>query len=141
MRSVRQSFASSTADRSMLPRYCSSFASNRANSANESAADPGEPGEDPVVVEAPDLPGPLLDDGVAQRHLAVAGEDGVILVTDRENRGAVEHGRQVRNRGGRDVVSLRSLSVPEKGVKEPAGCADRGTALAGTEVARKWKSE
>ena len=43
MRSVRQSFASSTADRSRLPRYCSSFASNRENSAKESAAEPANP--------------------------------------------------------------------------------------------------
>ena len=39
MRSERQSFASSTADRSRLPRYCSSLASKRANRAKESAAD------------------------------------------------------------------------------------------------------
>ena len=43
MRSVRQSFASSTADRSRLPRYCSSLASNREKSANESAAEPAKP--------------------------------------------------------------------------------------------------
>ena len=43
MRSVRQSFASSTADRSRLPRSCSSFDSKRANRANESAADPANP--------------------------------------------------------------------------------------------------
>ena len=43
MRSVRQSLASSTAERSRLPRYCSSFASNRENSAKESAAEPAKP--------------------------------------------------------------------------------------------------
>ena len=42
-RSVRQSLASSTAERSRLPRYWSSFASNRAKSANESAAEPANP--------------------------------------------------------------------------------------------------
>ena len=42
-RSVRQSRASSTADRSRLPRYCSSFDSNREKSAKESAADPANP--------------------------------------------------------------------------------------------------
>ena len=35
--------ASSTADRSRLPRYCSSFDSNREKSANESAAEPAKP--------------------------------------------------------------------------------------------------
>ena len=43
MRSLRQSLASSTAERSRLPRYCSSFDSNRANSAKESAAEPAKP--------------------------------------------------------------------------------------------------
>ena len=43
MRSERQSFASSTADRSRLPRYCSSFDSKRENKAKESAADPANP--------------------------------------------------------------------------------------------------
>ena len=42
-RSVRQSRASSTAERSRLPRYCSSFDSKRENSANESAAEPAKP--------------------------------------------------------------------------------------------------
>ena len=40
---VLQSLASSTAERSRLPRYCSSFASNRENRANESAAEPAKP--------------------------------------------------------------------------------------------------
>ena len=39
MRSLRQSLASSTADRSRLPRYCSSLDSNREKRAKESAAD------------------------------------------------------------------------------------------------------
>jgi hypothetical protein len=42
-RSDRQSFASSTADRSRFPRYCSSFDSKREKSANESAAEPAKP--------------------------------------------------------------------------------------------------
>src|SRR5438876_1230625 len=41
--SRRQSFASSTTARSMLPRYSSSLVSNREKSANESAADPANP--------------------------------------------------------------------------------------------------
>ena len=43
MRSERQSFASSTAERSRLPRYCSSLDSKREKSAKESAADPAKP--------------------------------------------------------------------------------------------------
>ena len=38
---------------------------------------PGEPGQDVVVVEPADLARALLDDGVAERDLAVAGEHGV----------------------------------------------------------------
>ena len=41
--SIRQSFASSTTERSMLPRYSSSFASKREKSANASAAEPAKP--------------------------------------------------------------------------------------------------
>src|SRR6185436_166530 len=43
MRSLRQSLASSTADRSRLPRYCSSLASNLVKRAKASAADPAKP--------------------------------------------------------------------------------------------------
>ena len=92
-RSVRQSLASSTAERSRLPRYCSSFDSKRAKSANESAADPAKPGQDPVVVQPPDLLCRLLDDRLAEGHLAIAGEDGPVAVANGENRRAVEgHG-------------------------------------------------
>src|SRR5512138_146342 len=45
--SVRQSFASSIAARSRLPRYSSSFASNRENSANASADEPAKPASTP----------------------------------------------------------------------------------------------
>ena len=91
MRSVRQSFASSTAERSRLPRYCSSFDSKRENSANESAAEPAKPGEDAVVVEAADLLRALLDDGLAEGHLTVAGQDGAVAMANREDRCAVKH--------------------------------------------------
>src|SRR5687767_11079527 len=43
IRSVRQSLTSSTTDRSRLPRYCSSFDSNREKRAKESAAEPAKP--------------------------------------------------------------------------------------------------
>ena len=40
----------------------------------------GKPGEDPVVVQTADLAGALLDDGLAERHLAVAGQHGPVAV-------------------------------------------------------------
>ena len=85
IRSLRQSLASSTADRSRLPRYCSSFASKRENKREGVGRRAGESGQDPVVVELPDLLGGLLDDGVAERDLAVAGHDGLIPVTHRQH--------------------------------------------------------
>ena len=85
MRSVRQSFASSTADRSRLPRYCSSLDSKRENSAKESAAEPGEPGQDAIVVQLADLAGGLFDDGVAEGDLAVAGHDGFVAMPNRQD--------------------------------------------------------
>ena len=42
----------------------------------------GEAGEHAVVVEAADLARRLLDDGVAEGDLAVAGHDGAVAVAD-----------------------------------------------------------
>ncbi len=54
----------------------------------------GKAGQHLVVVQAPDLPRRLLDDRVAEGHLAVAGQDRPAVVSNRENRCAVVHGRQ-----------------------------------------------
>jgi hypothetical protein len=51
----------------------------------------GESGKDALVVEPPDLAGAVFDDGVAERYLAVTGQDGVAIVTHRENGGGVNH--------------------------------------------------
>ena len=51
----------------------------------------GEAGENPVVVEPPDLPRALLDDGLAEGHLAVAGQHGAVAVADGKNCRAVKH--------------------------------------------------
>ena len=51
----------------------------------------GKPREDLVVVQAPDFLGALLDDRVAERHLAVARQHGAIAMPDGENRGGVDH--------------------------------------------------
>ena len=53
----------------------------------------GEAGEDPVVVQPPDLPGGLLDDRVAEGDLAVAGHDRLVAVPDGQHRRGVEHQR------------------------------------------------
>jgi hypothetical protein len=51
----------------------------------------GEPCENAIVVEAPDLACAGLHHGLAKGHLAVAGEHGMVRRADRENRRAVEH--------------------------------------------------
>src|SRR5205085_750041 len=58
----------------------------------------GKAGENPVVVQTADLARGLLHDGLAEGDLAVAGEDRPVLVPDRQNRRAVQHG--VKPRGG-----------------------------------------
>ena len=50
----------------------------------------GKAGEDVVVIEAPDLAGALLDDGIAERHLTVAGQHGAIVPAHREDGGRME---------------------------------------------------
>ncbi len=52
----------------------------------------GEAGQNAIVVQPADLPRALLDDRLAERHLAVAREHGAIAVADGQNRGAVELG-------------------------------------------------
>ena len=51
----------------------------------------GKSGQNVIVVEPANLAGALFDDGLAEGHLAVAGQDGVVAVTNRKNRGAVKH--------------------------------------------------
>ena len=92
MRSVRQSLASSTADRSRLPRYCSSFGLESREQRERVGGRAGKAGQDPVVIEPPDLPGVLLDDRVAEGDLAVAGHHGLPVVPDREDGSGVKHG-------------------------------------------------
>ena len=91
MRSLRQSLASSTAERSRLPRYCSSFDSKRVNSANESAAEPAKPARMRSLYSRRIFRAPVLDDGLAKRHLAVAGEHGSVAVPHGKDRRAVKH--------------------------------------------------
>ena len=45
----------------------------------------GKPGENAVVVEPPDLPGALFDDGVAEGHLTVAGHHRLVAVANRQH--------------------------------------------------------
>ena len=51
----------------------------------------GKAGQDRLVVEAPDFLRAVLEHGRAERHLTVAGQHGLVLVADRENRRRVNH--------------------------------------------------
>ncbi len=50
----------------------------------------GKPDNDPVVEQPADLAGPVLDDRLVVRDLAVAGHDQLVLVADGEDGGAVK---------------------------------------------------
>ncbi len=91
--SVRQSRASSIAERSRLPRYSSSFASNFVNSANASAEVPGEAGDDGSAVQPPDLRGAGLHDRRAHRDLAVAGDRDFSVAAHAQDRGGAHLAR------------------------------------------------
>ncbi len=49
----------------------------------------GKPGDDVAAGEAAHLAGIRLDDGVAHRHLAVAGDDDLAALAQRQDRRAV----------------------------------------------------
>src|SRR5262249_52970274 len=53
----------------------------------------GKAGENPIVVEAPDLLGGLLDDGLTEGDLAVAGHHRAVAMADGEDGCAVKRHR------------------------------------------------
>ena len=70
----------------------------------------------------------LLDDGVAQRHLAVAGQDRVVLVTNRENRGGVKHGWKAAEpgwTGGAPRLCAGRHGTRRRAARRRAKCARR----------------
>ncbi len=75
----------------------------------------GKPRENPVVVEAANLPRALFDDGVAEGDLPVAGHYGMIAVAHGQHCCRVKHHQEGRND---DLV--RSLSnPPTSGGRDP----------------------
>src|SRR5262249_37514475 len=52
---------------------------------------PGESGQNPIVVQPPDLLRPLLDDRLPEGDLPVTGENSVITVSNGQNGRAVNH--------------------------------------------------
>ena len=56
---------------------------------------PGKPGEHPVLIQAPDLPGTVFDDRLPQGHLAITGHDNFSLMANGEDGGGVglDHGQ------------------------------------------------
>jgi hypothetical protein len=86
MRSVRQSLASSTAERSRLPWCFSSLASKRSNRVKASAVAPAKPAR----MRSWYLAGGLLDDDVAQCDLAVAPHRHALAATGADDGRAVK---------------------------------------------------
>src|SRR5205807_1658207 len=70
----------------------------------------GETGDDGAAAEAAQLLGVRLDDGVAHRYLAVAGDDHRAALTQAEDR------RAVPNRADLLAVFLRHGHLGESGV-------------------------
>ena len=54
--------------------YCSSFASRRSSRVKASAVAPAKPAITPPFEQSADFSGVVLDDGLADRHLAIAGD-------------------------------------------------------------------
>ena len=82
----------------------------------------GKPRENPVVVEAANLPRALFDDGVAEGDLPVAGHYGMIAVAHGQHCCRVKHHQE-----GRNDDLLRSLSnPPSSGGRDPDGLRPAG---------------
>ena len=125
MRSLRQSLASSTADALEIAAILLELRLEAREQRERIGGRAGEAGQDAIVVEPADLPGALLDDGLPEGHLAVAGQHRPVAVADREN------GRAVNHHEFSDCIG------PAIGVsrKRDAGCAEGGTAA--PEMSRK----
>jgi len=67
----------------------SSLPSSRSKRAKASAGGTGEAGDDGAGAEAAQLPGVGLDDGIAHRDLAVAGDDDLAALAQADDRRAV----------------------------------------------------
>ena len=98
MRSVRQSLASSTAERIRLPWCLSSLASKRSNSVNASAVPPAKPARMRSWYRRRTLRAPPLRTTLPERDLAVAAERDARAAADRKDGGAVQlfHGSCLR---------------------------------------------
>ena len=109
-RSVRQSRASSTADALEVAAVLFELGFEAREEREGVGGGAGEAGQDRVVVEPPDLAGALLEDGVAERDLAVAGEHRLVLVADGEDGRRVNHAASMPQVGchrGRGVQATR----------------------------------
>src|SRR5271166_3008534 len=101
--SVRQSLASSTAERFRLPAYCSSLVSKRANSEKASAVEPAN------------LLGGVLEHVVAQGDLAVRGHDRMAVAAHADHRRGANAWTLCR-----DGSLIRDQENPP-GLRRPAG--------------------
>lgn len=52
----------------------------------------GESGQHVVMIETTDLPRLMFHDGLTQRHLAIAGQNDLALMANREDGGGVHGG-------------------------------------------------
>src|SRR5262249_38688514 len=80
----------------------------------------GEPRENLVVVQPPDLLRGLLHDGLAKGHLAVAGKHRAVPVPDGEDRRAVDHENLIvsATRSGCQETGTRAASADDAAAAE-----------------------
>ena len=90
IRSVRQSLASSTAARVRLPLCFSSLAFEALEQREGVGGAAGETGEHLVLIEAANLAGIALHDGIAQRNLTVAADHHAAVTAHREDGGSAK---------------------------------------------------
>ena len=81
----------------------------------------GKSGQDAIVVEPASLAGVLLDDGVTERDLTVAGHDGLVAMTDGQDSGGVKHRligvyQRLRAQGSGAGAGSSRLAVADFGV-------------------------
>ena len=123
---MRQSLASSTAARVSWPGYCSSLASEPLEQREGVGGGAGEAADHVALAEPAHLLGVGLDDGLADRDLAVAADRDHAALADGQDGGAVpELGLGVLHdamaRAGRDVGESRAPSQTRRSaVANPA---------------------
>ncbi len=83
----------------------------------------GEPGQDLAVEQAADLAGGVLDDGILEGHLAVAGQDRAAVFLHEQNGGSVDGRHGIHGVSGRAGAAGRGRGAGLRPSSAPAPSA------------------